>query len=252
MILDLRKKKVNKHIKCPHCEIEYKPADIATTLKKGHFTCPACEGKIPSPSATPWKSTSPPGPVKKYLAPVLILTGVVTAFVVTYFLMSADKTTQAVKPVTPVIIQPRPEQPPARPAPAPPVSSVPAAAAVSDEQTDLPVKPAPDKMQIVERIAAEFQKNKTRAPEGDLVYRDMAISIWNQLLTNRIDAKIMIGNIKENISAWNYRQLVSQTEPDGEGCHRNHDGHSHQTGKAGRFRLLQRHRIRQSGTNQQI
>lgn len=210
MILDLRKKKVNKQIKCPHCEIEHKPADIASTLKKGHFTCPACEGKIPAPSATTRKSTSPPSAVKKYLMPVLIMIGVVTAFAVSYFVMSAGKTTQAVKPAAPVTMQPRPEQPSAQPAPAPPVSSVPAVAADSDAQTDLPAKLPPDKMQTVERIAAEFQKNKMRAPEGDFVYRDMAISIWNQLMTNRIDAKIMAGNIRENISAWNYRQLVRE------------------------------------------
>ena len=36
----------------------------------------------------------------------------------------------------------------------------------------------------------------------------MAINVWNQLATNGIEAKIMGGNVKENISSWNFRQLV--------------------------------------------
>ena len=39
----------------------------------------------------------------------------------------------------------------------------------------------------------------------------MAIDVWNQLKTNGIEAKIMGGNIKENVTAWNYRQLVRES-----------------------------------------
>jgi hypothetical protein len=41
---------------------------------------------------------------------------------------------------------------------------------------------------------------------------DMAISIWNQLVTNGIEAQIMGGNVKEDITGWDYRQLVSRSD----------------------------------------
>ena len=39
----------------------------------------------------------------------------------------------------------------------------------------------------------------------------MAIDVWNQLKTNGIESKIMVGNINENVTAWNYRQLVRES-----------------------------------------
>jgi predicted Zn finger-like uncharacterized protein len=69
----------------------------------------------------------------------------------------------------------------------------------------------PDKIQTVTRIAAEFHKNHTYTQEGDFVCLDMAISVWNQLTTNGIEAKIMGGNVKEDITGWNYRQLASKS-----------------------------------------
>ncbi|KFO67517.1 hypothetical protein ER57_10350 [Smithella sp. SCADC] len=38
----------------------------------------------------------------------------------------------------------------------------------------------------------------------------MAIDVWNQLRTNGIEAKIRGGNIKENVTTWNYRQLARE------------------------------------------
>jgi hypothetical protein len=75
-------------------------------------------------------------------------------------------------------------------------------------------KPAPqtlNKMQIVELIAAAFHKTHTYTLQGDFVCLDMAIDVWNQLRTYGIEAKIMGGNINENITAWNYRQLVRES-----------------------------------------
>jgi hypothetical protein len=66
-------------------------------------------------------------------------------------------------------------------------------------------------MQIVARLAAEFHKSHSYTLEGDFVCLDMAIDVWNQLVTNGIEAKIMGGNVNENITAWNYRQLVRES-----------------------------------------
>ena len=66
-------------------------------------------------------------------------------------------------------------------------------------------------MQIVELIAAAFHKTHTYTLQGDFVCLDMAIDVWNQLRTYGIEAKIMGGNINENITAWNYRQLVRES-----------------------------------------
>ena len=63
-------------------------------------------------------------------------------------------------------------------------------------------------MQIVELIAAAYHVNHSYTLEEGFVCLDMAIDVWNQLRTHGIEAKIMGGNIKENITAWNYRQLV--------------------------------------------
>jgi hypothetical protein len=68
-----------------------------------------------------------------------------------------------------------------------------------------------DKLQIIQKIAAQFHLAHTYTLEGDFVCLDMAIDVWNQLVTNGIKAKIMGGNVRENVSAWNYRQLVRES-----------------------------------------
>jgi hypothetical protein len=131
--------------------------------------------------------------------PVFILLGIVAAFTATHFFMSADKTPPPAKTFAPVMIPPSSGPPPAQ---------VIAAAAPQA------VQPAPqtlNKMQIVELIAASFHKTHTYTLQGDFVCLDMAIDVWNQLRTYGIEAKIMGGNINENITAWNYRQLVRES-----------------------------------------
>ena len=185
-------------IECPHCHIEFKLDDIVHTLKKGHFKCPVCGKKIPSPLPEHQQST-PPTPIGKYLVPVFIFLGIVTAFAAIHFLTPADKTPPPVKTSAPVMIPPSSGPPPAQ---------VIAAAAPQA------VQPAPqtlNKMQIVELIAASFHKTHTYTLQGDFVCLDMAIDVWNQLRTYGIEAKIMGGNINENITAWNYRQLVRES-----------------------------------------
>lgn len=72
-------------IKCAHCHMEFELKDIVHTLKKGHFKCPVCGKKIPSPLAEHQEST-PPSPNGKYLMPVFILLGIASVFAVIYFL----------------------------------------------------------------------------------------------------------------------------------------------------------------------
>lgn len=186
------------NIECPHCHMEYDLDDIVHTLKKGHFICPVCGKKIPSPLAEHQESR-PSAPVGKYFVPVFILLGIVAAFTAIYFLAPADKKPPVETTVAPAIMPPSSSPPPAQ------------AIAVPAPQAVLPAPRVPDKMQIVERIAAEFHKSHSYTLEGDFVCLDMAISVWNQLITNGIEAKIMGGNIKENVIAWNYRQLARES-----------------------------------------
>ncbi len=189
------------NIECPHCHIEYDLDDIVHTLKKGHFQCPVCGKKIPSPLAE-HRESIPSHHIGKYLAPVFILLGLVVALGSIYFLMPADKTPPVATAVAPAMMPPSSSLPPSQ------AIAVPAPFA---PQTASPTPHAPDKMQIVERIAAEFHKSHSYTLAGDFVCLDMAINVWNELLTNGIEAKIMGGNIKENVTAWNYRQLARES-----------------------------------------
>jgi len=181
--------------------MEYDLDDIVHTLKKGHFKCPVCGKKIPSPLAEHQEST-PPAPIGKYLVPVFILLGIVAAFTAIYFLAPADKTPPPATVVSPAMVPPSSSPPPAQ---------VIAAPASPTSQAAPPILQVPDKMQIVARIAAEFHKSHSYTLAGDFVCLDMAIDVWNQLRTYGIEAKIMGGNIKENITAWNYRQLARES-----------------------------------------
>jgi hypothetical protein len=172
--------------------------DIVHTLKKGHFKCPVCGKKIPSPLPEHQQNT-PPTPIGKYLVPVFILLGIVAAFTATYFFMSADKTSLPVKIVAPETMPPNSSPPPAQ------------VIAATAPQAAQPARQTLNKMQIVELIAAAFHKTHTYTLQGDFVCLDMAIDVWNQLRTYGIEAKIMGGNINENITAWNYRQLVRES-----------------------------------------
>jgi hypothetical protein len=189
-------------IECPHCHIEFKLDDIVHTLKKGHFKCPVCGKKIPSPLPEHRQNT-PPAPIGKYLVPVFILLGIVAAFTATHFFTSADKTPPTANTVAPPAVMP--------PNSSPPPAQVIAATAPPAPQAAQPAPQTLNKMQIVELIAAAFHKTHTYTLQGDFVCLDMAIDVWNQLRTYGIEAKIMGGNINENITAWNYRQLARES-----------------------------------------
>jgi hypothetical protein len=176
--------------------------DIVHTLKKGHFKCPVCGKKIPSPLPEHRQNT-PPAPIGKYLVPVFILLGIVAAFTATHFFTSADKTPPTANIVAPPAVMP--------PNSSPPPAQVIAATAPPAPQAALPAPQTLNKMQIVELIAAAFHKTHTYTLQGDFVCLDMAIDVWNQLRTYGIEAKIMGGNINENITAWNYRQLARES-----------------------------------------
>ena len=186
------------NIECPHCHMEYDLDDLVHTLKNGHFKCPVCGKKIPSLLAEHQESR-PSAPIGRYLIPVFILLGIVAAFTAIYFLAPADKKPPVATTVAPVMMSPSSSSPPAQ------------AITVPAPQAAPPRPQVPDKMQIVAQIAADFHKSHSYTLEGDFVCLDMAISVWNQLVTNGIEAKIMGGNIKENITAWNYRQLARES-----------------------------------------
>lgn len=201
-------------IECPHCHMAYNLDDIVHTLTNGHFKCPVCGKKIPSPLAEHQAGT-PPATAGKYLVPVFILLGIVGAFAAFHFLTSADKAPPAETAVAPPMMSSSSSPPsPAQATAAPPTSpALPPPPAPSRPEATLPALPpqAQDKMQIVARIAAEFQRNHSYTLEGDFVCLDMAIDVWNQLVSKGIEAKIMGGNIQENITAWSYRQLVRES-----------------------------------------
>ena len=200
-------------IKCPHCKIEFNSEDIAYALKNGYYKCPVCEKKFPSSSSDQSKSSVLLISKSKYFIPVFIIVGILAALTVFHFSKSSDKITSTVNSVTPKITAPLPNPAPA-PVSAP--SETPAPPEKIPELQWLQEPPAPqaqqkpDKMQIVERIAAMYHASHSYTMEGGFVCLDMAIDVWNQLKTYGIEAKIMGGNIRENITAWNYRQLAME------------------------------------------
>jgi len=193
-------------IKCSHCHMEFELNDIVHTLKKGHFKCPVCGKKIPSPLAEHQEST-PPSPNGKYLIPVFIILGIVAVFAVIYFLMPADKTPMMMNAVAPAIMpsSSSPLPPQVNVTPLPPVPS--ASQAVQSESPQ-----APDKMKIVKAIAAQYHTTHSYTQQGGFVCLDMANDVWNQLTKSGIEAKIMGGTVKENVTSWNYRQLALESD----------------------------------------
>ena len=121
--------------------------------------------------------------------------------------MSAENTHPTVKAVAPAVMPSGSGISPAQAVSAPDTASDagPAPAAL---QAAVPAQNIPDKMKIVEQIAARYHMGHSYTLEGGFVCLDMAEDVWNQLRTFGIEAKIMGGNIRENITAWNYRQLV--------------------------------------------
>lgn len=192
------------NIECPHCHFEYNEDDIAPFLKEGKFQCPICGKKFPSPLAERQENFSPSSRLK-YLVIAFVILGIGAVFAANYFFKPAEKIIpQAATPAATVAAQPAAATPPVQATPVPvPVESVPIASL-----TNSPKQNAPDKMQIIAQIAARYHRSHSYTQEEGFVCLDMAIDVWNQLKTNGIEAKIMGGNVKENITTWNYRQLV--------------------------------------------
>ncbi|MCX5849391.1 MAG: hypothetical protein NTW65_08065 [Deltaproteobacteria bacterium] len=189
------------HIECPHCHFEYNSDDIAHTLKNGHFKCPVCGKKFPSP-LTEHKKNSSVSLFSKYFVPVFIILGIVVAFTAIHFLTSKEKTSPVTQAVAPAIT-PSGSSPSLAPAISPP--------APSEPQTTPPTPQTPDKMKIVKIIAAMYHVSHSYTKEGGFVCLDMADDVWNQMKKYGIEAKIMGGNIQENITTWNYRQLALES-----------------------------------------
>jgi hypothetical protein len=203
------------YLKCPHCKTEYNSEDITHALKNGNYVCPVCEKKFPSPSANNSKSTVSSTPQKKYIILALIIVGIVAVSAFFLFFKSSDKITEKVTSVTPTITEPL-SNPSPSPVSAPPVTTI-TQEPISTTQEPLaeppqtpPAPQKPDKMQIIEKIAAIYNVSHTYTLEEGFVCLDMAIDVWNQLKTFGIEAKIMGGNIRENVTAWNFRQLAME------------------------------------------
>ncbi len=188
------------HLECQNCKVEFNSEDIAHTLKNGKYKCPVCGTKIPDPLSASPKST--PVSINKYILLAAIFLIIVTVLSAIYLLKPADKEIPVVYKTAPVVIPPTFTPPP--------VQSLPVPAASVPESAPPAIK-IPDKLQIIEQIAAKFHKTHTYTLIGDFVCLDMAIDVWNQLKTNGIDAKIMGGNVNENVTTWNFRQLARES-----------------------------------------
>jgi len=197
------------NIECPHCKVDFNSEDIEHTFKEGYYICPVCEKKIPSLASANKQQHSPSWiQPQKYIIPAIILLATIAASAFILFFKSPDKITETVQSIVPKITEPLSN-------PSPVSSRVPATAPqetipAAREPLATQDSPQPDKMQIVEKIAAMYHASHSYTTEGGFVCLDMAIDVWNQLKTNGIEAKIMGGNIRENITAWSYRQLAME------------------------------------------
>lgn len=199
------------HLHCPHCRFEFKTDDLNNTLKNGFFKCPICGKKFPSPATNNPSSPRQPNFLRRHIAPLLAILGIIVFCTAIYLMKSTDRSTPVASTAgAPPSAFPSPEQ-----VAKPPVSSAipnaPAAhSAVPDKNISQVVQPSPhpDKMQIIKTIAAKYHASHTYTLTGGFVCLDMAIDVWNQLRTYGIDAKIMGGIITQNITAWNFQMLA--------------------------------------------
>jgi hypothetical protein len=193
--------------------MEFNDEDIQQTLKDGLYRCPVCGKKFPS-------SLTETEPEKKIpnnwlifcLSAIILVLGTWIVFDGGNPGKSAQESVPA-HHVTPSV--PRTSDiPVAAPLPPPPAvnptatTTAPAASVSVATPGGLPT-PTQDKLQMVEKIAMDFHKNHTYTLEGDFVCLDMAITVWNQVVTNGIAAKIMVGNVQEDIT-WSYRALITR------------------------------------------
>jgi len=186
--------------------MDFNSGDLAHTLKHGHYRCPVCDKKIPLPLVS--NTNKPSSFFNQYHVPVLFVLALAVVSFLVYFFTFSHKTEPTADVVAPAdtrfVSSPLPAPAPVQPAAGAPLEKTPAIPTASTPQ-------AQDKMKIVEQIAAEFHKSHSYTLEGEFVCLDMAINVWNQLITRGIEAKIMGGNIRENITAWNFRQLAMES-----------------------------------------
>jgi hypothetical protein len=200
------------NVECPHCHVEFKLEYISPTLKNGHFECLVCGKKFLSPLADHQIENRRKFSGKSILVAMLFL-GILGVAVFVFSNLQSKTAMSSQRQVTnrtqagnPLEYSPQLSD-----------KQVVNPAASSQTPNDIvaqtgesPPSDSPDKLQIVQKIAAQFHKTHTYTMEGDFVCLDMAIDIWNQLVTNGIAAKIMGGNVRENVSAWNYKQLIKE------------------------------------------
>jgi hypothetical protein len=207
--------KQNMDIECPHCHVEFKLDHLQHTLKNGHFECLVCGKKFLSPLSENHIADRRYFSVKHVLTAILIL-GVLVAAVFVFINLQSNTTMSPQPQATNKL----PAGDPLKHSPHPSNTQVSSPTASSQspgvlpdtniiaQAGNAPPPGPPDKLQIVQKIAAQFHKTHTYTMEGDFVCLDMAIDVWNQLVTNGIETKIMGGTVQENVTAWNYKQLV--------------------------------------------
>ncbi|MEI7639336.1 MAG: hypothetical protein WCJ37_18630 [Syntrophus sp. (in: bacteria)] len=198
-------------IKCPQCHIEFNTDDVAYTLRNGHFKCPVCKKQIPL-TLVESQGDNRHSSIAKYILSAIIC--VILAISAAFYVINNHNAGNSlpmqpppVKSLPPVSVVPTYHPPPAAPVinPAAPVVSLITAVPKSS-------LPPQNKLQLVEKIAADFHKTHTYMLEDRFACLDMAINIWNQLMTNGIEAKIMGGTLKEDIMTWSYRLLVMNSD----------------------------------------
>lgn len=167
--------------------MEFRLVDLEPTLDKGQFKCHVCGKKFPSP--LPGHQYSAP-PVRKSGSRTLVYVflAVLIALVSVYYFNVTSKS-------KPVSVQ-HPGQAPA---------------SLAGKTASPAAQAGSEKLQLIKRIAEDYHKSHTYTLEAEFVCVDMAIGVWNELVTNGIDAKIMGGNVQEDISSWDYRQLITKS-----------------------------------------
>lgn len=164
-----------KIITCPHCKMAFRAEDIIATVSKGRLKCHVCGKTFLSPCPEHACSERPSG-VAKYRSTIVLTLGILILMGAAYLLFR----------------------------PSPPVEQVLASPPPSSSQAE-------NKIDTIRRIAQNFHKSHTYTLEADFVCMDMAISVWNQLITHGIDARIMGGNVQEDITDWDYETLITKS-----------------------------------------
>ena len=198
-------------IKCPQCFVEFLLKDIQPMIRDGCFTCPVCGRKISVAANTAKPDASPSRKINRKFLAMLFVAG--ACLIGVLFYVAANKqlfghgaADSGAHP--PASVAPQADTRPVATSPATSAAPGDVRPASAPEENQAP----PDKMKIIERIAAQYHKSHSYTLEGDFVCLDMAIDVWNQLVTHGIEAKIMGGNIRENITAWNFRQLAQESD----------------------------------------